>query len=187
MKHLKEKGMFSIDSSFDYSSIYELEFSKFKNHPIYFCQINSGMDIWPIPSPSRKWSLKEILSCNKLEYRVSTSESNSFLYLIYMDSSSSSDDHSISSFVPSSLSSKDDYASFPLREKIHGDCSSSSSRNYGISASNSSLSVIKGSTSFTSTYDSIKYSIKNEEETHETSKNNSSDCHSWDSLSFVLE
>ena len=59
------------------------------------------MHTLPVPSTSRKCSLKDISSDKHLESRVSNCESNSSLDSIYGDSSSSSDDHNVSSFVSS--------------------------------------------------------------------------------------
>ena len=41
LKHLHEKVLCSIDGSFDYSSIYELDFMNFANHPTIIYQMSS--------------------------------------------------------------------------------------------------------------------------------------------------
>ena len=118
--------MFSIDGSFDYSSIDELVFINLVNHPTSIHQIIGGIDTRPIPRLSRKCSFKDVSSDNKLESRVSNSsdlssdshslastreESDSSLDSIYRDSSSSSENHNISSFISSSISPKEDLTS----------------------------------------------------------------------------
>ena len=62
LKNFQEKGTFSIDGSFDYSSIDESAFRNYINHPTSILQISSGIDDWPIPLPSRKCSLKDFSS-----------------------------------------------------------------------------------------------------------------------------
>ena len=104
LKHLKEKGSFSIDGSFNYSSIDDQVFRIFFNYLTSIRQISSGTCTRPIPPPSRKCILKDILSDNKLESRVSNyfdlksdssslaltrEQSDSFLDSIHRDSSSS--------------------------------------------------------------------------------------------------
>ena len=49
LKHFQEEGMFSIDGSFDYSSIDESVFRNLISHPTSIHQISSGIDTRPIP------------------------------------------------------------------------------------------------------------------------------------------
>ena len=69
LKHLQEKGTCSIDRNFYYSSVHESCCVKFVNHPTIIYKMISGAetDSRPIPQPSRKHSLKEILTSTKLE------------------------------------------------------------------------------------------------------------------------
>ena len=71
--HLQEKGMLSIDGSFDYSSIDESVFRNFINDPTAIFQISSEMKTTHIPKHSREYSLKDFLIGSKLESRVSNS------------------------------------------------------------------------------------------------------------------
>ena len=73
LKCLQEKGMFSINSSFDQSSIYESAFRKFNNYPISIWHIISEMGTQTIPPTSIKFILKDVLSDNKLDFKVSKS------------------------------------------------------------------------------------------------------------------
>ena len=59
IKHLQEKG---LDGSFDCSSIDDSVLRKCVNHPTAIHQISSGIDTRPITLPSRKCSLKDVLS-----------------------------------------------------------------------------------------------------------------------------
>ena len=58
LKNLQEKGLLSIDSSFDYSSIDESVFRNFVNYPTSTHQISSRIDTITVPSPSRKYIWK---------------------------------------------------------------------------------------------------------------------------------
>ena len=121
LKHFQEEGLLSIDSSFDCLSIDGSVFRKFINNPFSIYQISSGIDTRTFPLTSIKCSLKDVSSDNKLESKVPNSsnlnsdhpslestheKSNSFLDSIHRDSSSYSDDHSISSFTSSSFNQK---------------------------------------------------------------------------------
>ena len=51
LKNLQEKGLFSLDGSFDYSSIDESDFRNFWMDPDCMFQISSGRDTRPVPLP----------------------------------------------------------------------------------------------------------------------------------------
>ena len=128
--------MFSLNSSFDYSSIGESDFRTFWKHPDCMIQISNGRDTRPIPPPSRKHSSKDV---SNVKMRRKPSSSSKMC--------------SNPSLISSSFSSKDDLTSFSPSDMIERDRSSPSSENYDVSASTSSLSVIKCRTSFPSTSD----------------------------------
>ena len=63
LKNLQEKGMFSFDGSFDYSSIDELDFRRFSMDPTSIAHISNGWDTRPVLPPSQKNISKEFSSC----------------------------------------------------------------------------------------------------------------------------
>ena len=63
LKNLQEKGMFSFDGSFDYSSIDELDFRRFSMDPTSIAHISNGWDTRPVLPPSQKNISKEVSSC----------------------------------------------------------------------------------------------------------------------------
>ena len=60
LKNLQEKGMFSFDGSFDYSSIDELDYRRFSMDPTPY--VSNGWDTRPTPPPSQKNVSKEVSS-----------------------------------------------------------------------------------------------------------------------------
>ena len=131
LKCFQEKGLLSIDGSFECSSIEELIFRKFINEPTTIYQISSGMDTRPVPLPSRKCSLKDVLSDSASSFSDLNSyfpslasileESDSFLDSIQRASSSLSENYDISSSTSSSFASEDDLTSCSSRDKINFD------------------------------------------------------------------
>ena len=129
LKHFQEEGICSIDDSFDYSSIDESIFRNVINYPTSSCQIISVMDTRPIPPPSMKYSLKDLLSDRASNYSDLNSDSSSLaltreeydslLDPIHINYSSSSENHGISSPVFSSFTSKEDLTSYLSSTKIN--------------------------------------------------------------------
>ena len=60
LKNLQEKGMFSLDGIFDYSSIDESDFRKSVNEPASMLQISSGRDTQTYPIAFMKINFKRL-------------------------------------------------------------------------------------------------------------------------------
>ena len=93
--------------------------------------MSSGTDVQPIPLPSIKCSLKEVLSDRASHssdlnsyfppLESTRGDSNSFLDSIHKDSSSSSENYEITSSISSSFASKHDLTSCLSSDNINFD------------------------------------------------------------------
>ena len=101
LKNFQEKGLFSLNGSFDYSTIGELAFRKVINDHTSFHQISSEMDTRPVPPPSRKWRSEGVSNDN-----------------VHRNPSSSSKRHNNPSFISSSFSPKEDLTSYSPDESL---------------------------------------------------------------------